>query len=149
MLTLYKSKYKESTIESIIEEALHEGVKYRYVVSKGRKIKRAYTDRSGYKIKTVNGKPTEVKMSTSEKQKRKKGRKKASRKPTKSSTINKRKKSNKKHTWESVEFQESLFGIDRKKIVSMLSQLKRKYDKYYRIINDIKNLENLDDEFHF
>lgn len=88
-------KYYERAFQS----NLSEGVKYKYVVRKGKRIKKAYTDREGYKIAYVNGKPKEVRMSSAERVKRKKSAKKAARKPTKSAEISKRKRSLKKRTW--------------------------------------------------
>lgn len=90
--TIYKSKYRDTDI-------LNESIKKTYIIRNGKRVVKYRTDKKGYKIQMVDGRPREVKMTTSEIRKRKVGRKKASRKPTKSSTITKRKKSTKKHTW--------------------------------------------------
>ena len=94
-----KNALIDKNIEYKMIDDLKESVKYKYVVRNGKRVKRAYTDKKGYKIKTVNGKPTEVRMTSKELNKRKKGAKKAARKPKKSSSIKKRIKSTKKHTW--------------------------------------------------
>jgi len=103
----YKPMMKEcsvkfTTYKRLTEEEVNEAVEYDYVVRDGKKVRKAKSTKKGYKIDTSGTSPKEVKASSSEIRNRKKGAIKASRKPTKSAEINKRKKSTNKRTWESI-----------------------------------------------
>lgn len=88
--------------KEVIMEQLQEGVKWKYVIRDGKKVKKPYTDRDGYKISYKDGKPIEKKMTPQEIQrKRKSAKKSAKKKVSKKSQISKKiQKSKKKHTWE-------------------------------------------------
>jgi hypothetical protein len=78
-----------------------EGIKYRYVIRKGKKLRKAKSTRPGYRIKWVNKRPIEVKMSPQFRRKLSRIMKKSARKRKGKMRmiLAKRKRSMKKHTW--------------------------------------------------
>jgi hypothetical protein len=80
------------------DEELEEKVTKKWVVRNNKRIKKYVTDKKGYRITMVNGKPKEVRMKPKEMLKRKKAAKKAAkkRKPKAKQAARKRLKSLKK-----------------------------------------------------
>jgi hypothetical protein len=92
-------EYPESCdCEEDEDEELEEKVTKKWVVRNNKRIKKYVTDKKGYRITMVNGKPKEVRMKPKEMLKRKKAAKKAAkkRKPKAKQAARKRLKSLKK-----------------------------------------------------
>lgn len=81
-------------------ETVEESVRRRRVVRNGKRVVKYKTNKPGYRVKYVNGRPREVRMKPQETRKRKKGQRRAVRKKrSKRATINrKRKRSMRKRT---------------------------------------------------
>lgn len=83
------------------EIELIESIKKTYVIRRGRKVIKFKTNKPGYKITYVNGRPKEIRMGNREKIKRKRVAKIAARtgRSSRKAAARKRKRSNAKRTW--------------------------------------------------
>lgn len=84
----------------IDEEMVDEAIKRRRVIRGGKRILKYKTSKKNYRVKYVNGRPTEVRMTPSERRKRKRAQRKAVRKRRAKRALIKRKTklSNRKRT---------------------------------------------------
>jgi hypothetical protein len=83
------------------DEDLEESVKWKYVIRKGKKVKKPYTDSPNKRIVYVDGKPKEKIKTSTYKTKMSKQNKRSAKKAKvhKSQANTKRKRSMKKRTW--------------------------------------------------
>lgn len=90
-------------LEKLLEytSLFDESLKRVKVVRKGKPVWKVKTNRPGYKVQYIDGKPKEVKMAAQELRKRKISAKKAARKAKAKKNIASKKRaiSNKKRTW--------------------------------------------------
>lgn len=86
--------------DDIDEETIDEAIKRRRVIRNGKRVLKYKTNKKNYRVKYVNGRPREVRMSPSERRKRKRAQRRAVRKRrAKRATIKRKQKlSNRKRT---------------------------------------------------
>jgi hypothetical protein len=83
------------------ERKFDEALQWKYVVRDGKRVRKPFSSKDGYKITRVNGKPKEVKMGGTERTKLSKQNTKSHKKAKahQTQTNHKRAKSMAKHSW--------------------------------------------------
>jgi hypothetical protein len=91
---------EDDMAEDIDEETLDESVRRKRVVRGGRRVVKYKSNKPGYRVKMVNGRPREVRMKPQERRKRRKGQRRGVRKrrSKRAASARKRKLSNRKRS---------------------------------------------------